>query len=163
MIRLRRMTEEEFLKYKKDNVADYARDLLKGKNITEEQALMKAENEFNWALPDGLDTPDNFLMKIIDAASGKEVGIIWFLYEWNQSHDTRNVFLSDLLIYEPERRKGYASAAVNEMNSLAKADGCRSSVLFVWEHNPGGARLYEKCGYEPAHRIQGGTYMKKAL
>ena len=59
------------------------------------------------------------------------------------------VFLEDLLIFESERRKGFASAAIREMNELARQDGCASSVLFMRDHNPGGMRLYEKCGYRP--------------
>lgn len=45
MITLRKMTEDEFRAFKKSSVADYAVDLMKGRNISPEQALMEAEGE----------------------------------------------------------------------------------------------------------------------
>ena len=46
---------------------------------------------------------------------------------------------------------------------MAKADGCKASVLFVWDHNPAGLSLYKECGYVPGAREEGGAYMKKKL
>ena len=56
MVTLRKMNEEEFRAFKKSSVADYAVDLMKGRNISPEQALMEAEEEFDADLPDGPDT-----------------------------------------------------------------------------------------------------------
>ena len=162
MVTLRKMTEKEFRAFKKYSVADYAEDLIKGQSMSREQALMDAEKEFDRRLPDGLGTADNFLMNI-ENANGKNVGWIWFQYDMYGDTDTKQVFLADLLIFESERRQGYASAALNEMNTFAMADGCSSSALFVWEHNPGGMSLYEKCGYKPKDRRDGGTFMMKKL
>ena len=159
---LRKMNEEEFRAFKAYSIADYAQDLMKGKDLTQAQALKYAEEEFDEGLPDGLETKDRFLMNIEDR-SGKTVGWIWFEYYTDEADGTRLVFLADLLVFEEERRKGYASAALCEMNALAKRDGCARSELFVWDHNPGGQHLYEKCGYQPARREKGGMLMAKAL
>ena len=156
------MTEDEFHAFKKTSVADYAVDLMKGQNISPEQALTEAEEEFDATLPDGLDTENSFMMNIEDAKRNR-VGWIFFKYYVREEDDQYYVFLEDLLIYESERRKGFASAAIHEMNTLARQDGCSSSVLFVWGHNPEGMRLYEKCGYKPYNREEGGTYMVKEL
>ena len=158
MISFRKMTEEEFCAFKKSSVADYAQDLMKGQNIPPKQALKDAETEFDGMLPNGLETQNHSLMKICDAESGKEVGWIWFQYD-RDDDGAGFVFLNDFLIYEPARRKGYASSALREMNRLAKACGCKRSELFVWGHNPGGMRLYEACGYRSAGSKEGGTYM----
>ena len=162
MVTLRKMNEEEFRAFKKSSVADYAVDLMKGQNISPEQALTEAEEEFDATLPDGLDTEHSFMMNIEDANENR-VGWIFFKYYVREGDDQYYVFLEDLLIYESERRKGFASAAIHEMNILAKQDGCASSVLFVWDHNPEGVGLYEKCGYKPYTREEGGTYMVKEL
>jgi len=114
------MTEKEFRAFKKYSVADYAEDLIKGQSMSREQALMDAEKEFDRGLPDGLGTADNFLMNI-ENANGKNVGWIWFQYDINGDSNTKQVFLADLLIFESERRQGYASAALNEMNTCARA------------------------------------------
>jgi GNAT superfamily N-acetyltransferase len=101
-------------------------------------------------------------MNIKDANENR-VGWIEFKYYAHNDDDQKFVFLEDLLIFEPERKKGFAAAAIAEMNTLAKKDGCSSSELFVWDHNPGGMRLYEKCGYTPSCRGEGGTHMVKIL
>ena len=98
----------------------------------------------------------------IENESGRKIGWIWYEYE-TDAEGIRQVFLADLLIFEPEWQKGYASAALGEMNARAKADGCARSVLFVWAHNSSGKALYEKCGYKPAGERNGGIYMVKNL
>ena len=52
MMTLRKMTEDEFRAFKKFSVADYAVDLMKGRDISPEQALMEAENDEIQVLPD---------------------------------------------------------------------------------------------------------------
>ena len=162
MMTLRKMTEDEFRAFRKFSVADYAADLMKGRDKNPEKALMEAEAEFDADLPDGLDTEHSFMMNVEDANENR-VGWIFFKYYVREEDDQYYVFLEDLLIYESERRKGFASASIHEMNTLARQDGCSSSVLFVWDHNPEGVGLYEKCGYKPYTREEGGTYMVKEL
>ena len=162
MIALRKMTEEEFRAFREASVSEYAPDLMKGRDMSREQALRAAEKEFDEALPDGPATAGSFLMDI-DGADGNRVGWIFFRYYPRGGGGRLCVFREDLLIFEPERRKGYASAAIAAMNVMAKKDGCSSSALFVWDHNPGGTRLYERCGYTPRSRGEGGTAMEMEL
>ena len=162
MITLRKMTEKEFHDYKEFTIAGYARDLMKGKNISYERARIDAKNEFEFGLPNGLDTKNSFLMNIV-AENGKKVGWLWFQYDTNEEGNSKQVFLADLYVFESERRNGYASEAINEMNSIAKNDCCSSSALFVWNHNPEGLELYEKCGYKPYQQGVGGLFMLKEL
>ena len=162
MVTLQKMNEEEFRTYMEFSVSDYAADLMKGRDISPERALKEAKEEFDGDLPGGLETKDSFVMNIVDANKNR-VGWIWFYYFADEESDKMQVFLADLLIFESERRQGFASAAINKMNTLAKKDGCSSSLLFVWDHNPGGMSLYEKCEYKPYGRERGGTYMLKEL
>ena len=162
MTALRKMNEEECRAFRASSVSEYAEDLMKERDIPREQALKDAEKEFDGDFPDGPATEGGFAMNVADAA-GNRVGWILFKYYAGGEGGGKRVFLADLLIFEAERRKGFASAAIREMNAMAKRDGCASSGLFVWDHNPGGMRLYEKCGYRPAGRGEGGTYMVKEL
>ena len=157
MIRLRKMTEEEFLRFKEYSTADYAKDLMHEEGLDENQATAMAVKDFEAALPNGPETQEQFLMTIEEVQNHMTVGCLWFHYEEQQ------VFLDDFLIHEAERRKGYATAALLEMERMAKADGCTESVLFVWNHNPEAAALYQKCGYRKSSRLDGGSYMKKQL
>ena len=161
MINMRRMTEDEYVVFRGNSITDYAGDLMK-EGRPEEQAREEAQEEFESMLPRGRETEDQFLMMIDDAESGKNVGWIWYMYELNEE-GSKQVFLNDFLIEEAERRKGYAAAALAEMERRAAADGCRESVLYVWEHNQPGISLYLKCGYTVCSRQDDGQYMKKTL
>ena len=162
MVTLQKMTEKEFYEYKEFSISEYAKDLIKGKNISQEQAMIDAKREFEYGLPNGLETKDSFLMVIKDE-EGKTVGWLWFQYNTNEQGNSKQVFLADLYVFESERRKGYAFEAINEMNRIAKNDCCSSSALFVWEHNPAGLGLYKKCGYKPSQQGEGGLFMLKEL
>ena len=161
MIQLCKMSAEAYLSFKTCSITDYAEDLAKGKGLRREEALAAAERDFDQQLPLGPDTPDQFLMTITDPSNASEVGWIWFSYE--SENDIRQVWLNDFLIYEPARRKGYATAALAEMERMAKNDGCAVCSLFVWDHNPAGYALYERCGYRAEQRLPGGSVLKKGL
>ena len=161
MIIFRKMNEAEFRRYADKDVKGYAQTLIKGRGLDAETALTESEKEFKSMLPDGLYTKDQFLMFILDAQSGTPVGEIWFGYE--EEDGKKQVFLAEFLIYEGYRRKGYATSALSEMERIAEADGCAVSALYVWDHNPGAYKLYEKCGYAPVSHGGGGSYMKKRL
>ena len=162
MVTLRKMTGEEFLCFKAQSIADYANDLMTGEDFDEEDASANAKEVFEDTLPDGLDTEGQYLMTIEHAESGKAVGQIWFFYE-DEEDGTRQVWLSDFAIHEEDRRKGHATAAMEEMERMAKAAGCARSALFVWDHNPEEYSLYEKCGYTVFEHEDGGSVMKKDL
>ena len=119
MITLRKMTGEEFQRFKADSIADYAKDLKTGEDFDEEDAFANAREVFEDALNDGPDTEGQYVMTIEDAESGRTVGRIWFFFE--EADGGRQVWLSDFAIREEERRKGYASAALAEMERMAKA------------------------------------------
>ena len=161
-IHLQKMTEDEFDSFKEYSISDYAKDLIREKGIVREQAYTEAEKEFLSMLPAGTNTKGNSLMMIDDTVRKEKVGWIWFLYEDNKLNE-KQVFIADFLIYECERQKGYATAALNEMEVMAKVEGCSESVLYVWEHNIPAYRLYQKCGYTIAEQTENGTYMKKRL
>lgn len=160
-VQLREMSEEEFKKFIEYSINDYVNDLIKSSAVSMEEALAEAEREFAEMLPNGLSTQDNALRIIVDAAEEKAVGIIWYLFEMTDG--IKQVFLSDFIIKEEERRKGYAFAALAEMERDARRNGCAESIIYVWKHNPPGINLYTKCGYVTFREIDDGMYMKKRI
>lgn len=161
MIQLRNMTQDEYRRFKAYSIADYANDLMKSHGFHREQALKQSTEEFENMLPKGHETDGQFLLTIEDTQRRKAVGLIWFFYEMD--HGTRQVWISDFLIHDGERRKGYATAALSEMERMAKTAGCTESALYVWDHNQAGCNLYQKCGYGIAAKKAGGSVMKKVL
>ena len=76
--------------------------------------------------------------------TGESVGFIWTLQEEFQGK--KQSFLCDLAIWESQRRKGYATAALQMAETAAAKAGCCESVLFVRDTNVAARALYEKSG-----------------
>ena len=167
-VTLETMSPAAFAGFADASVADYARDLQDV--FSGELAYEEALREFGELLPQGADTPGQYVRSVRDAETGRDVGWIWYQTgepgepgEAGEAGGVRQAYLNDLLIFEGCRRRGYASAALEEMEKAAAAAGCAESVLFVWRHNGPGMGLYEKSGYAPFREQEGGVYMKKTL
>lgn len=159
MVSLRKMTSTEFAVFTEYSIRDYAKDLMVNHGIAPAAASEQAQKEFSDMLPLGTDTPGNSLM-VIDAAS-RPVGVIWYLFENTDS--VHHAFLCDFIVTPDERRKGYASAALSEMERDATAHGCTESRLYVCGSNHSALNLYTRCGYSIFRQADGGVYMKKEL
>ena len=160
-VKLRKMNTSEFQQFKKYSIEDYSKDLMENSEMSLEDAMLQSEKEFTEILTDGMDTPDTYLMVIEDSDTQKNVGFIWFLYVVTDG--IKHAFLSDFVIKEEERRKGYASAALYEMEKVASMHGCTECRLYVWKHNPQGIKLYTKVGYTVFSDEDDGMYMKKII
>ncbi len=159
-VHLRDMDTGEFSRFREFSIEEYARDLMARQHISGQEARRQARAEFDSELPLGLETQDQHLVMILDVQSGQSVGWLWYLYE--ETDGIRQVFLNDLLIEESERQKGYASAALTEMERNAIRDGCAECVLHVFHDHTDAIRLYQQCGYTPFRQTEDGMYMKKA-
>lgn len=160
-IKLRKMTLQEYDAFYDYSSNQHANELMWELNIPFDKALQETETELKEMLPDGLDTKDNSLMVIEDMSDGKSVGFMWFLYEL--TNDVQQVFLCDFVIQKQERKKGYATAALYEMEKNAVSRGCEESVLFVANENLPAQNLYTKCGYDFLRNNGNGMFMKKKL
>lgn len=159
MVLLRKMTLAEFDVFAEYSIHDYANDLMVNQKMDEATAAEQARNEFAGLLPDRMDTPDHALMVI--EADHRPVGMIWYLFE--ETDGIRHSFLSDFIIAPSERRKGYATAALDEMEKDAACHGCSECRLYVWNGNRSVVNLYRKCGYSTFRQTDAGLYMKKIL
>lgn len=159
-IKLRKMVLQEYNDFYNYSSNNNINELMKEKDISFEEAVYQTEIELKEMLPDGLDTKNNSLM-IIEESHSRNVGFIWYLYEMTDG--IQQVFLCDFIIKEKERRKGYAMAALNEMEKNAIACGCKESVLFVRKGNMPAHELYAKCGYVFLRNMDDGMFMKKKL
>ena len=160
-VQLRKMSKDEFDIFSENSINDYTNDLMKSSDITMDEARIQAQGEFEEMLPNGLETQNNVLRIIVDVDEQKAVGTIWYLFEMTEG--VKQVFLSDFIIKEEERRKGYASSALAEMEQYARQNDCSESIIYVWKHNLPGINLYTKCGYVTFREVDDGMYMKKGI
>jgi hypothetical protein len=71
------MTEPEFAAWLAMSIPAYAADKVAAGQWSEEDSLELSRKEYAELLPQGLETPDNFLFTITDAQAAA-VGALWF-------------------------------------------------------------------------------------
>ena len=143
MITLQPMTETDFEVYLAKAVQSYARDKVEAGNWPENEALERSRKEFEGYLPQGVQTPGNYLFSLVNQASQK-VGHLWYA---EPSREPGVAFIYDFEIYETFRRRGYAGQALAALEQDAKARGLKQIQLHVFGHNTAARALYLKAGF----------------
>jgi ribosomal protein S18 acetylase RimI-like enzyme len=127
-------------------VREYAEEKVKAGAWLAEDALERSRKEFATLLPEGVDTPDNYLYAIHDTASNTDVGVLWLADRtWNGQ---RLAFVYEVLVYEEFRRRGYGRAGMLALEEKARALGIPKMALHVFGSNQGALALYQEIGYE---------------
>ena len=111
-------------------------------------ALERARADFEYLLPRGLDTPDNFLFEILEE-DGLVVGFAWLAIE--RKYGAASAYLYDIGIHAAHRRKGHAMRALRALEDFATGAGATSIGLNVFANNGGAQALYRKLGYTPTN------------
>jgi RimJ/RimL family protein N-acetyltransferase len=148
MVELAPMTQSEYEAYLDVAVPEYARDNVESGYWSEERALELARESYDTLLPDGVRTADHHLFNIVAAEAGEKVGILWFGVQARGG--ARRAFVFDVRIYEPYRRRGYATQAFQALEARAREMGLARIMLHVFAHNEGARALYERLGFEVA-------------
>ncbi len=139
------MSAEAYRDYLQAAVAGYAKDNVDAGRWPEAGAVARSQADFEVSLPQGLDTPNNYLFEIKAVESGPTVGFIWFAIE--ETHGLRHAFVYDLEVKPAYRRQGYAMSALEAIEPLARELGVSSIGLHVFAHNSGARALYAKLGF----------------
>jgi len=147
MVRFEPMSEADFVAYSEHTLADYAAAHVRAGTYPAEGAIEKARAEFAQLLPQGLASPNHWLVHLVDESTGQRVGILWWALR------PRGWFIYDIEIRPEHRRKGHAEAAFRELERRARTQGIPSIGLHVFGDNAGAIALYEKLGYATTHRM----------
>ncbi|MDR8727229.1 GNAT family N-acetyltransferase [Burkholderia pseudomultivorans] len=147
MLQMRPMTAGEFHAYRKRAIDGYARDLVSSGQNAAEDAADRARACFDTLLPDGLLTPGQTLVSLVDTASGDTVGDLW--YALVAEGPNRTLFIYDLEIVASRRREGWATRALDALEDDARRHGVTEIGLSVFNHNAAARALYRACGFVP--------------
>ncbi|MGC8563178.1 MAG: GNAT family N-acetyltransferase [Thermoplasmata archaeon] len=102
MVEFKSMAKDEFSAYWKYSVDSWKRDMRKAGLIDKDIPYEKAEEQVRKFLPNGMDTPEHYLMHILN---GEEtIGSIWFEIRYM---GVKEAYLWDIIIDEKYRGKGY--------------------------------------------------------
>lgn len=138
------MTQPEFDAFLARSIPEYAADNVRAGYWAESEALERSRKEFERFLPQGLQSPDNYLFTVYD--DGTPVGVIWM--KANLERPIKSGFIFELYIDESQRGKGYGKQAMLLIEEQARALGLESLGLHVFAVNDVARNLYERVGYE---------------
>lgn len=141
---LRPMTQPEFDAFLARSIPEYAADNVRAGYWAESEALERSRKEFERFLPQGLQSPDNYLFTVYD--DGTPVGVIWM--KANLERPIKSGFIFELYIDESQRGRGYGKQAMLLIEEQARALGLESLGLHVFAVNEMARNLYERVGYE---------------
>ena len=144
VIELAPMPTAQFEKWKPGNIADYARQHTIGGKWTAKDSLRLAREEFDQLLPQGIATPGHTFFSITRSSDRKAVGILWIKVE-REPMPVSFIYLIE--IFQPFRRRGFATQAMKLLEKEMRRSGLESIRLHVFGHNPAARSLYEKLGY----------------
>lgn len=143
-VKFAELDEEEYSKWLKHAIEDYAQEKAKAGNFKKENALESSRKEFEGLLPKGRFSEDNYLYTIQDQETHRNVGVIWFK---TKVEDPKAAFIYDIEIKEDLRGNGYGAAALLLLEQEVKKFGKSKISLHVFGHNANAIRLYERLGY----------------
>ena len=146
MIELVPVTAEEYQVWVRQSVNDYAAEKVRAGNWPASEAQRLGEQALAQNLPEGLATKDQHIFNIKDEALGRDVGVLWLSIVRDGPRPW--AWLSDIVIYEEFRRKGYGEQAMHALEDKARSLGLFKIDLHVFGHNHTAQSLYEKMGYK---------------
>ena len=146
---LKKMTTADYEAYVRDSMPNYARNKVSSGEWAEETAETQARQVFDELLPQGLDTPNNYLFQIIDEWDEVPVGVIWIAERDRAGQPSAYIY--DVFIKEEYQGKGHGSRAIKQVEDKAMDLGLPGIGLHVFGDNENARRLYERLGYEPVN------------
>jgi RimJ/RimL family protein N-acetyltransferase len=145
MLHLVPMTETEFAAYLANAVRDYADAHIRAGDVHPEEALARAQKDYDELLPDGLRSKDDFLFTLTHDALGP-IGMIWF--ELRERRAAKSAYIYDFVVREDLRGQGYGRHALELLEAKLRELGVGRIGLNVFGYNHAARALYEKMGYQ---------------
>lgn len=140
------MNEAQYLAYLDEAIPGFAAEKVTSGQWSQEEALGLSRKAFQDLLPQGLNTPDNYLYTVQDS-QGNAVGMLWF--GARDRAGRRIAFVYDVSIRAEHRRKGLASRAFLALEDEARMMGLSGIALHVFGFNIEAQKLYSKLGFQP--------------
>jgi ribosomal protein S18 acetylase RimI-like enzyme len=142
MVTLRRMTEDEFARFRADSVEHYAHERARNLGTTHAEERAAAERQYEQLLGDGLQSAGHLFWKIVTETDDL-VGNLWAY----RQGDSSQAFLYFIEIAEDQRGRGYGEQALRLLEEALQGVGVTRIVLNVFADNAPAAALYRKLGY----------------
>lgn len=140
------MEQSELDSYLEHVIPDYAKEHVDAGNWDAEGALERSKKEFDVLLPQGVNSPNQYLYSIHDESAKENIGIIWFAVR--DEPPGKVAFIYDFELKPEYRGKGLGDEALRAIEPKVRELGIRKISLHVFGKNKVARHLYEKVGYE---------------
>lgn len=147
-LRLRPMTDDEYLSYYDAAVASLAEEEARAFELGAEEAHRRSVAGFERLVPNKVLSGSTQRICVIER-DRDDVGVIW--YELRSMG--REAYIYDLLIWPQYRRRGYASQALHALESELGNAGVEKILLNVFDHNEIARTFYEAHGFATRARL----------
>jgi ribosomal protein S18 acetylase RimI-like enzyme len=151
MVKLEPLQQRDFELFLKREIRNYAEDHVRNGNWPAEGSLERSRKEFEYYLPGGIHSKDQYLWSIIDSENQK-IGVLWVQVK------EQKAFIYNFVIDEDMRGKGYGKQALSALDEKLNSMDVESVGLHVFGDNIAAQELYKKMGYQIT-----GIHMKKVL
>ncbi|GAB4481818.1 MAG: hypothetical protein OHK0031_03990 [Anaerolineales bacterium] len=138
------MTDQDFAAFLRKSIPEYAYDQMRAGNWAANEAMPRAQREFQQMLPNGPQTPGQHLLLILDESDAK-VGMCWYFVDENRARKT--AFLIDLFFLPEARPKNYAAEALALFEETARQQGVERVELQVFTHRVEEVAMYRQNGF----------------
>lgn len=147
----RPMTPEQEAEYLPQAIEGFVLDIVRAGSLDPVRARAKAEASYT-----GLHADGEIYVAAYDD-DGIWVGVLGYaLQGFDDDPATESaLFVYDLEVFDPYRRRGHARDLLAHAESLARAAGAVSVRLTVWEGNDGAHDLYRRVGFrDESHQMR---------
>ena len=152
LLELQPIAESEFAAFLEATLPSYSSARAVADHVTLAAAEPVARAQQARLLFDGFHTPGHRFYWI--RCEGSSVGSLWLSFD----PEAGEAYIYDIVIFEGQRRRGYASEALRTAEEIARTEGCQRIGLNVFAPNEIAQALYRRLGYAVAS-----LYMNKPL
>ena len=138
------MAESSYQAWKSHGIKAFAQDKEQS-GYSPDQALRLSQESYDSGLPQGLDTPDNYIYTILNA-SEQPVGATWFAVK--EHYGKKSAFVYDIEINLANRGKGLGRATMLALEDEVRKLGIDKIGLHVFAFNKTAHALYASLGYQ---------------
>jgi ribosomal protein S18 acetylase RimI-like enzyme len=141
------MSAQVFEEFKIDSQKTYAAELAKVENISTDEALKYASEQFYKLVPDGIRTQGQLFFDVYSEDSALIVGYLWLGFQNRLSRIIASI--NDIKIYENHRGRGLGKQLMALVEREAQKAGAVRVRLHVFSHNEVAKQLYISMGFAP--------------
>jgi ribosomal protein S18 acetylase RimI-like enzyme len=138
MIKLRKMTKEEYKVFIKKSIKRYAKECVKSGFWTKKEAYKESKAQYKRNLGKGFKKSKFDFYKILNEEH-KKIGDLFLVKEH------KLLFVGELYIREKYRHQGYGRSTLAKVEKIAKKLKYKKIGLTVAKHNKIAQSLYSQC------------------